>query len=69
MAGVDADCLVITPRAGGEAETLCVSDEGAPLFVERPEKPTVRATAYTTDLQPDAFRIPAKVSDDGEKPD
>jgi hypothetical protein len=70
IAGVDARCLVVTPRAGGRGETLCVSDEGATLLVERPDKPTVRAGAYTTAIAPDAFRVPAEVArDDGGERD
>lgn len=62
VAGVDARCLEATATtrdAGGPAGRLCVAPEGPPLLVERASG-TLAATSYTTDVDADAFDLPAE---------
>jgi hypothetical protein len=60
IAGVDARCLVTTPKPGrtGEAATMCLSPEGVILSLQVPSG-TITATEYTTVVTADAFELPA----------
>jgi hypothetical protein len=67
IVGVTARCLITTRKAGheqdtalGASATLCISPEGAILRVEVPSG-TIAATAYTTTIPDDGFRLPAPV--------
>ena len=62
IAGVDARCLVTTPKAGsGQAATMCLSPEGVILLVDVPTG-KITATAYSTAIPDDAFTLPADPS-------
>ena len=60
VAGAPATCLVTTPTEGdGEAESLCLSDQGVPLLVER-EGGRLEAASYDDDPAGDVFSLPAE---------
>lgn len=61
VAGVEAWCLVATPTADetADADRLCVAPDGPPLLVERASG-TLTATAYGTEVDADAFELPAE---------
>src|SRR3954452_795661 len=68
IAGVNARCLVTTPKptavsgsSSPGSATMCLSPEGAILLVEVPTG-TITASSYSTTIPDDAFRLPADPS-------
>ena len=62
LAGVSARCLVTTPKTGSsQPATMCLSPEGAILLVDVPTG-TITASAYSTTIPDDAFKLPADPS-------
>ncbi|HEX2849826.1 MAG TPA: hypothetical protein VHN98_04700 [Acidimicrobiales bacterium] len=65
VAGVEADCLVASPRASddtaapGGAETLCVSPSGVPLLLAAAGGEALRATAFRRGASDAALALPA----------
>lgn len=67
VAGVAAQCLITTRKPGheqdsslGASATLCLSHEGVVVLVDVPSG-SLTATAYTTTIPDDAFKLPASV--------